>query len=167
MSSENPVGIYCPQLPLPLNYEGMQYTYPEVTIRASDSEATSSTLPPSLTAFLVGFLQQSCRRNAAEAPKLAEEVDLKSQIVVCHKVGHSTTYDHSYQGETTAHAAHNAPATYFTSLHMATDPNWYHHLINELSNLNMRADEYTDNDQIRVGNKQGPQFRDVTAPRAK
>lgn len=110
LSSENPVGIYCPQLPLPLNYEGMQYTYPEVTIHASDSEATSSTLPPSLTAFLVGFCNKAAEgtlfvkykfiehawftfknlfcliervcRNAAEAPKLAEEVDLKSQMVV-------------------------------------------------------------------------------------
>ena len=38
------------------------------------------------------------------------------------------------------------------------DPNWYpdisatHHLTNDLANLNVRADDYNGNDQIRVGN---------------
>jgi hypothetical protein len=39
--------------------------------------------------------------------------------------------------------------------------NWYpdtaatHHLTNDLSNLNMQSEEYTGNEQIRVGNGQG------------
>jgi hypothetical protein len=67
---------------------------------------------------------------------------------VCHKVGHTATkcyhrFDHAYQGDSPN------PAAYFTSPHMASDPSWYydtgstHHLTNDLSNLNMRAEEYT------------------------
>jgi hypothetical protein len=43
----------------------------------------------------------------------------------------------------------------------ATDSQWYHdtgsnvHLTNELSNLNLHVEDYTGNDQIRVGNGQG------------
>jgi hypothetical protein len=38
------------------------------------------------------------------------------------------------------------------------DPNWYpdsgatHHLTHDLANLNVRADEYSGSEQIRVGN---------------
>jgi hypothetical protein len=49
----------------------------------------------------------------------------------------------------------------FVSTPSDTDSQWYHdtgsnvHLTNELSNLNLHAEDYTDNVQIRVGNGQG------------
>jgi hypothetical protein len=50
---------------------------------------------------------------------------------------------------------------YFAAPHVASDFSWYndmgstHHLTNDLSNLNIRADEYIGTDQIKVGNGQG------------
>jgi hypothetical protein len=51
-----------------------------------------------------------------------------------------------------------------TSATSASDPSWYPntganvHLTNDLSNLNLNAEEYTGTDQIRVGNGQGLQI---------
>jgi hypothetical protein len=51
-----------------------------------------------------------------------------------------------------------------TSATSASDPSWYPdtganvHLTNDLSNLNLNAEEYTSTDQIRVGNGQGLQI---------
>ncbi len=48
-----------------------------------------------------------------------------------------------------------------TSASSAFDPSWYPdtgayvHLTNDLSNLNLNAEEYTGTHQIRVGNGQG------------
>jgi hypothetical protein len=50
---------------------------------------------------------------------------------------------------------------YLTSQQSTSYPNWYpdtgstNHLTNDLSNLNLRADEYKGTDQIKVGNGQG------------
>ena len=46
----------------------------------------------------------------------------------------------------------------FATPNHSQDPNWYpdsgatYHLIHDLANLNIRADEYNSPDQIRVGN---------------
>jgi hypothetical protein len=51
-----------------------------------------------------------------------------------------------------------------TSTTSTSDPSWYPdtganvHLTNDLSNLNLNAEEYTGTDQIRVGNGQGLQI---------
>jgi hypothetical protein len=79
---------------------------------------------------------------------------------VCHKPGHSATscwyrFDQSYQAET------NEPAAYMAT--SSTGPNypWFHdtgtthQVTNELSNLNLRTEEYTGTDQLQVGNGQG------------
>jgi hypothetical protein len=79
---------------------------------------------------------------------------------ICGKLSHLDTkcynrFDHAFQGES------QGPAAYYTAPHAASDPSWYHdtdsthHLTNDVSNLNQRVEEYTSNDQIRVGNKQG------------
>lgn len=79
---------------------------------------------------------------------------------LCLKIGHTANkcyhrFDHSYQSESAP------PAAFLTTPHVQPDLNWYHdtgsthHLTNDLSNLNIRADEYRGTDQIRVGNGQG------------
>ena len=82
---------------------------------------------------------------------------------ICGRIGHLALkcynrFDHSFQGDS------HGPATYFAAPHMASDSSWYndtgstHHLTNDPSNLNVRAEEYMGNDQIRVGNRQGLQI---------
>lgn len=72
---------------------------------------------------------------------------------VCFKVGHIAAkcyhrFDQSYQGD----SIH--PTAFLTTQHKPTDLNWYHdtgsthHLTNDLSNLNIRADAYHGPDQI-------------------
>jgi hypothetical protein len=79
---------------------------------------------------------------------------------ICGKLGHLAAkcyniFDHAFQGES------QGPAAYYTAPHATFDPLWYHdtgsthHLTNDVSNLNQRVEEYTGNDQIRVGNGQG------------
>jgi hypothetical protein len=79
---------------------------------------------------------------------------------VCHKPGHTAAtcwfrFEQGYQAENPALTANLAYAP------SASDPHWYHdtgstvHLTNELSNLNMHAEDYTGTDQIQVGNGQG------------
>jgi len=79
---------------------------------------------------------------------------------ICLKPGHTANkcysrFDHAYQVE------QPSPAAYFTGPNTVSDPNWYHdtgstnHLTPELSNLNLRAEEYTGSEQIKVGNGQG------------
>lgn len=62
-------------------------------------------------------------------------------------------FDHAYQtDQSTSYQA------FMTSNSGPPDQGWYpdtaaaHHLTFELSNLNLRADEYTGTDKIRVGN---------------
>jgi hypothetical protein len=79
---------------------------------------------------------------------------------ICNRVGHVASkcynrFDHSYQCEPTN------PAAFLTTQNSQPDLNWYpdtgstNHLTNNLSNLNMRAEEYHGTDQIKVGNGQG------------
>ncbi|XP_059454274.1 uncharacterized protein LOC132184572 [Corylus avellana] len=62
-------------------------------------------------------------------------------------------------------------AAYFAAPHAASDSSWYHdtssthHLTNDLSNLNVRAEEYTSNCQIKVGNGQGYQGSEIAPPK--
>jgi hypothetical protein len=78
---------------------------------------------------------------------------------LCNKVGHTAArcyhrFDHAYQ-------VSSPPAAFLTVNQPSPDINWYpdtastHHLTNDLTNLNITADEYTGNEQIRVGNGQG------------
>uniref|UniRef100_A0A2N9IVZ2 Reverse transcriptase Ty1/copia-type domain-containing protein n=1 Tax=Fagus sylvatica TaxID=28930 RepID=A0A2N9IVZ2_FAGSY len=76
---------------------------------------------------------------------------------VCHKPGHAAlTCYHRFDNSYTAEASQNMHALY-ASPHAASDLNWYsdsgatHHLTNDLANLNVRAEEYTGSESIRVG----------------
>jgi hypothetical protein len=82
---------------------------------------------------------------------------------ICGKLGHFAAkcynhFDNYFQSDS------QGPSAYFTAPHVASDPSWYHdtgsthHLTNDLSKLNIRADEYMGTDQIRVGNGQGLQI---------
>jgi hypothetical protein len=79
---------------------------------------------------------------------------------ICQKLGHTANrcysrFDHSYQQSPAG------PSAAFSAQQAIPDSAWYndtgstHHITNDLSNLNMRAEEYTGTDQIRVGNGQG------------
>jgi hypothetical protein len=79
---------------------------------------------------------------------------------ICNSIGHQASkcynrFDYSYHNESPN------PAAYLTTPHSQPDFNWYpdtgstHHLTNDLSNLNLRANEYKGTDQIEVGNGQG------------
>jgi hypothetical protein len=80
---------------------------------------------------------------------------------LCHKPGHTAStcfhrFDHAYE------CVPSPPSAFhITSSSPSQDMNWYpdtaatHHLTNDLSNLNMQSEEYTGNEQIRVGNGQG------------
>jgi len=79
---------------------------------------------------------------------------------VCQQPGHSAStcwhrFDHAYQCDTSQLAA------YVTTPHQSADYQWYpntgstSHMTNDLTNLNIKADEYTGNEHIRVGNGQG------------
>jgi hypothetical protein len=78
---------------------------------------------------------------------------------LCNRVGHTATrcyhrFDHAYK-------VSSPPAAFLTVNQSSPDINWYpdtaytHHLTNDLTNLNITANEYTGNEQIRVGNGQG------------
>jgi hypothetical protein len=79
---------------------------------------------------------------------------------VCHKQGHTaaTCWFGFEQGSQAENSPMNAN---LVSVPSALDSQWYHdtgsnvHLTNEVSNLNMHAEDYTCTDQIRVGNGQG------------
>uniref|UniRef100_A0A2N9GIX5 Reverse transcriptase Ty1/copia-type domain-containing protein n=1 Tax=Fagus sylvatica TaxID=28930 RepID=A0A2N9GIX5_FAGSY len=77
---------------------------------------------------------------------------------VCGKIGHlALTYYHRFDNSYTCDSRPNMQALLATPQSQC-DPNWYpdsgatHHLTNDLANLNVRADDYNGNDQIRVGN---------------
>jgi hypothetical protein len=78
---------------------------------------------------------------------------------VCGKLGHMALtcyhrFDNSYSSDSNMQAFLATPQP-------PVDENWYadsgatHHLIADLANLNVCADEYHDQEQIRVGNGQG------------
>ena len=78
---------------------------------------------------------------------------------LCNRVGHIAArcyhrFDHAYQ-------VSSPPAAFLTVNQSSPDMNWYpdtastHHLTNDLTNLNIKADEYKGNEQIRVRNGQG------------
>lgn len=80
--------------------------------------------------------------------------------LVCNKTGHMALdcyyrYDESYQQDTSQGQA------YLSTPQSSTDANWYpdsgatHHLTSELANLNVKAEEYSGFDTIRVGNGNG------------
>uniref|UniRef100_A0A2N9GMC7 Uncharacterized protein n=1 Tax=Fagus sylvatica TaxID=28930 RepID=A0A2N9GMC7_FAGSY len=80
---------------------------------------------------------------------------------VCHKPGHAAlTCYHRFDNSYTAEASQNMHALY-ANPHAASDLNWYsdsgatHHLTNDLANLNVRAEEYTGSESIRVGSGLG------------
>uniref|UniRef100_A0A2N9EUK2 Reverse transcriptase Ty1/copia-type domain-containing protein n=1 Tax=Fagus sylvatica TaxID=28930 RepID=A0A2N9EUK2_FAGSY len=77
---------------------------------------------------------------------------------VCGKIGHlALTCYHRFDNNYTRDSRPNMQALLATPQSQC-DPNWYpdtgatHHLTNDLANLNVRADDYNGNDQIRVGN---------------
>jgi hypothetical protein len=78
---------------------------------------------------------------------------------LCLRIGHIAAkcyhrFDHAYQ-------VPSPPAAFLTVNQSSPDMNWYpdtastHHLTNDLTNLNITAEEYAGNEQIRVGNGQG------------
>jgi hypothetical protein len=82
---------------------------------------------------------------------------------VCHKLGHTVAtcwfrYEQGNQADSSPMQVNMTSAT------SASDPSWYPdtganvHLTNDLSNLNLNAEEYTGTDQIPVGNGQGLQI---------
>lgn len=77
---------------------------------------------------------------------------------VCTKTGHTAlTCYHRFENSYIVESILNMQALLATPNH-TPDSNWYsdsgstHHLTSNLANLNVRADEYHDPDQIRVGN---------------
>ena len=77
---------------------------------------------------------------------------------VGHKLSHvALACYHRFDNSYTVESSHNMHALY-ASPHAASDLNWYsdsgatHHLTNDLANLNVRAEEYTGSETIRVGN---------------
>ena len=77
---------------------------------------------------------------------------------VCAKIGHlALTCYHRFDNSYTRDSRPHMQALLATPQSQC-DPNWYpdsgatHHMTNDLANLNVRVDEYTGNDQIRVGN---------------
>jgi hypothetical protein len=79
---------------------------------------------------------------------------------ICPKLGHTANrcynrFDHSYQ------QAPTGPSAAFSKQQATPNSMWYHdtgsthHIINDLSNLKMCAEEYTSTDQIQLGNGQG------------
>jgi hypothetical protein len=77
---------------------------------------------------------------------------------VCHKLGHAAlTCYHRFDNSYSADSPQQMHALY-ASPQAASDLNWYsdsgatHHLTNDLANLNVRAEEYTGSEGIRVGN---------------
>jgi len=80
---------------------------------------------------------------------------------LCGKIGH--TAPRCYQRPDPALAAPSPPAysnaqAYYSSPSLPPEENWYpdiaatHHMTNNFQNLNLSADEYTGQDQIRIGN---------------
>jgi hypothetical protein len=78
---------------------------------------------------------------------------------LCNRVGHTIAwyyhrFDHAYQ-------VSSPPTALLTINQSSLDMNWHpdtastHHLTNDLTNLSITVDEYTCNEQIRVGNGQG------------
>jgi hypothetical protein len=89
---------------------------------------------------------------------------------LCNKVGHTAARCYhrfdlqqgwSYCCKVQAYQVSFPSAAFLTINQSSLDMNWYrdtastHHLTNDLTNLNITADEYTGNEQIRVGNGQG------------
>uniref|UniRef100_A0A2N9HBX8 Reverse transcriptase Ty1/copia-type domain-containing protein n=1 Tax=Fagus sylvatica TaxID=28930 RepID=A0A2N9HBX8_FAGSY len=77
---------------------------------------------------------------------------------VCGKIGHlALTCYHRFDNSYTRDSRPHMQALLATPQSQC-DSNWYpdsgatHHMTNDLANLNVRADEYTGHDQIRVGN---------------
>uniref|UniRef100_A0A2N9GVB0 Retrotransposon Copia-like N-terminal domain-containing protein n=1 Tax=Fagus sylvatica TaxID=28930 RepID=A0A2N9GVB0_FAGSY len=86
---------------------------------------------------------------------------------ICGKLGHVALtcyqrYDNSYSSDSNMQALLANPQS-------VTDDNWYadsgatHHLTADLANLNVRADEYHGQEQIRVGN--GSSYEENSASR--
>jgi hypothetical protein len=80
---------------------------------------------------------------------------------LCGKIGH--TAPRCYQRPDPALVAPSPPAysnaqAYYSSPSLPPEENWYpntaatHHMTNNFQNLNLSADEYTGQDQIRIGN---------------
>jgi hypothetical protein len=84
---------------------------------------------------------------------------------ICGKIGHMTLtcyqrYDNSYSSDSNMQALLATPQS-------LTNNNWYadsgatHHLNTDLANLNVRADEYQGQEQIRVGNSKSIPIKHV------
>lgn len=81
LSSQNPVGNYDPQLQPPFLHEGVQHTFPEVSIHTSDPKATSATLPPSFTTLLSGWSIEAAQVTLTTNYANMEQVVLTDFII--------------------------------------------------------------------------------------
>jgi hypothetical protein len=118
---------------------------------------------PSNTGYRNTNFSHGRRHGRGQGPSQQYSFSSPSQrpiCQVCHKPGHTATPCgfRFEQGSQAKNSPMNANLVYVPS---ASDSQWYPdtgsnvHLTNELSNLNMHAEDYTSTDQIWVGNGQG------------
>jgi hypothetical protein len=86
---------------------------------------------------------------------------------VCQKPSHVALncyhrFDNAYQSKVSSNMQ-----AYLTSSYTSIDSNWYpdsgatHHLTSDLANLNVKVDNYTGADQIKIGNGSGLSIKHV------
>jgi hypothetical protein len=112
------------------------------------------------TNFSSGMGRGRGRGPPQQSPSSGPGPSQRPACRVCHKQRHTaaTCWFRFEQG----HQADSSPLhANMVSASSASDSSWYPdtganvHLTNDLSNLNMHAEDYTGMDQIRVGNGQG------------
>ncbi len=80
---------------------------------------------------------------------------------ICFKAGHTTQacwhrFDQNFQV-----SSNQSPQAFVASTSSTVDPAWYpdtganNHIIADYGNLNLHAEDYTGQDQVRIGNGQG------------
>ncbi|KAE8688331.1 Poor ous synapsis 1, putative isoform 4 [Hibiscus syriacus] len=80
MLKNNSDGSYAPQMSPSLNYEIRQQLFDQYAMINNNSEGILQPLPPSFTSLLTNCCPTA--EKATNQPRVSEEIDLKSQIVV-------------------------------------------------------------------------------------
>ncbi|GFZ15769.1 hypothetical protein Acr_25g0001780 [Actinidia rufa] len=77
---------------------------------------------------------------------------------VCNKQGHIALDCYNRFNESYSRDSQGQPHAYYSTPSSSQDYNWYpdsgatHHLTSDLNNLNLKSDDYTGPDQIKIGN---------------
>ncbi|KAK8363396.1 hypothetical protein V6Z12_A03G159600 [Gossypium hirsutum] len=80
-SDLNPDGSYTPQMSPGLSYEIRQQSFDQDEILTNNAEGILPPLPPSFSSLLTNCCPTA--EKAANQPTVSQEIDLKSQIVIC------------------------------------------------------------------------------------